>query len=155
MAVKLKVNGVEHDLDAPGETSLLEAVRNDLGLTGTKYGCGEGMCGACTVLVDGEAVRSCITPIADVAGANIETIESCEVDCCLSAVQQAFVDHGAMQCGYCVPGMVMNATALIRKNPKASDQEIIDHMQGNVCRCCGYLNMFQAIKAAFAAEAAK
>jgi aerobic-type carbon monoxide dehydrogenase small subunit (CoxS/CutS family) len=146
--VKLKVNGVVHSVEAPLETSLLETLRNDLGLTGTKYGCGEGMCGACTVILDGETVRSCITPLSAVGERAVETIEGCEIDCCLSAVQQAFVDHGAMQCGYCVPGMVMSATALLRKNPKATDKEIIEHMDGNVCRCCGYPQMLKAIKSA-------
>jgi aerobic-type carbon monoxide dehydrogenase small subunit (CoxS/CutS family) len=146
--VRIKVNGQTHEVDAPGETSLLEIVRNDLGLTGTKYGCGEGQCGACTVLLDGVAVRSCITPLEAVGDAAVETIESCEVECCLSAVQQAFLDHGSMQCGYCVPGMVMAATALQQSNPKATEREIVEHMQGNVCRCCGYPAMLKAIKAA-------
>ncbi len=148
---KLKVNGAVRETDAPAETSLLEVLRNDLGLTGTKYGCGEGMCGACTVLVDGVAVRSCIFPLSLVGESAVETIEGCEIDCCLSAMQQAFVDQGAMQCGYCVPGMVMSATALLRTNPDASEKEIIEHMDGNVCRCCGYPQMLKAIKSALRA----
>ena len=147
----LIVNGAAREVDAPADTSLLEVLRNDLGLSGTKYGCGEGMCGACTVLLNGAAVRSCITPLGAVGDAKVETIESQEVDCCLSAVQQAFLDHGAMQCGYCVPGMVMNATGLLRTNPDASEAEIVAAMDGNVCRCCGYPQMLSAIKSAAAA----
>ena len=147
---KLSVNGVPRETDAPAETSLLEVLRNDLELTGTKYGCGEGMCGACTVLLDGVAVRSCITPLSAVGERAVETIEGCEVDCCLSVVQQAFMDQGAMQCGYCVPGMVMSATSLLRANPDANEKEIVEHMDGNVCRCCGYPQMLKAIKSAAA-----
>ncbi len=148
---KLRVNGAVRETDAPEGTSLLEVLRNDLDLTGTKYGGGEGMCGACTVLLDGVAVRSCITPISAVGDGAVETIEGCEIDNHLSVVQQAFADQGAMQCGYCVPGMVMSATALLRKNPKATDKEIIEHMDGNVCRCCGYPQMLKAIKSALGA----
>ncbi len=150
-AVQIKVNGAQRPVDAPGDTSLLEVLRNDLGLTGTKYGCGEGMCGACTVLLDGVAVRSCITPLSAVGDGAVETIEGCEIDCCLSAVQQALVDQGAMQCGYCIPGMVMSATGLLRANPDASEAEIVEGMDGNVCRCCGYPQMLKAIKSAAAA----
>jgi aerobic-type carbon monoxide dehydrogenase small subunit (CoxS/CutS family) len=144
----ITVNGVAHTIDAPGETSLLEVLRNELGLTGTKYGCGEGMCGACTVLLDGQAVHSCITPLSNVGTAKVETIEGCEIECCPDAVQQAFLDEGAMQCGYCVPGMVMAAHALLRANKNPTDQQIIEHMDGNVCRCCGYPRMVAAIKRA-------
>jgi aerobic-type carbon monoxide dehydrogenase small subunit (CoxS/CutS family) len=148
--VKLTVNGVAREVDAPGDTSLLEVLRNDLQLTGTKYGCGEGMCGACTVLVGGEAVRSCITPIESVGEKKVETIEGCEIECCPDFVQQAFLDEGAMQCGYCVPGMVMSAHALLRTKKNPTDAEIIEHMSGNVCRCCGYPKMLAAIKRAAA-----
>lgn len=145
---KFAVNGASHTVSAPADTSLLEVLRNDLGLTGTKYGCGEGMCGACTVLVNGEPTRSCLTPLSSIEGASVETIEGQERDGKLSPMQSAFLEHGAMQCGYCVPGMVMSATALLRKNPKATDEEIVDHMDGNVCRCCGYPQMLNAVRAA-------
>jgi|SRR5690349_24984634 len=145
---KLTVNGVSHDVDAPADTSLLEVLRNDLGLTGTKYGCGEGMCGACTVLVGGEAVRSCITSIERVGDKKVETIEGCEIECCPDPVQQAFLDEGAMQCGYCIAGMIMSAHGLLRKNPKPTEAQIIEHKDGNVCRCCGYPKMIAAIKRA-------
>jgi aerobic-type carbon monoxide dehydrogenase small subunit (CoxS/CutS family) len=147
-AVQFKVNDAHQSVGAPGDTSLLEVLRNDLGLTGTKYGCGEGQCGACTVLVDGEAVRSCLTPLSAVEGSSVETIEGQERDGNLSPVQVAFLEHGAMQCGYCIPGMVMSATALLRKNPKATDEQIVEHMDGNVCRCCGYPQMLKAVRAA-------
>lgn len=145
--IPLNVNGALHEVSAPPETSLLEVLRNDLGLTGTKYGCGEGMCGACTVLLDGEAVRSCITPLSAVEGLSVETIEGLSRDGKLNPVQEAFLEHGAMQCGYCIPGMVMSATALLRKNPTATDAQIVEHMDGNVCRCCGYPQMLKAVKA--------
>jgi aerobic-type carbon monoxide dehydrogenase small subunit (CoxS/CutS family) len=148
LAVQFKVNGVHQSVDAPSETSLLEVLRNDLGLTGTKYGCGEGQCGACTVLVDGEPARSCLTPLSAVEGSNVETIEGQERDGKLCPVQEAFLENGAMQCGYCIPGMVMSATALLRKNPKATDEQIVEHMDGNVCRCCGYPQMLKAVRAA-------
>ncbi len=152
--VTLNVNGANHETGAPGETSLLEVLRNDLGLTGTKYGCGEGMCGACTVLLDGVAVRSCITKLEDVGKSKVETIEGCEIECCPDFVQQAFLDEGAMQCGYCVPGMVMSVHGLLRSKRNPTDAEIIAHMDGNVCRCCGYPTMMAAIKRAIAAQEA-
>ena len=145
---KLTVNGMSYEVGAPGDASLLDVLRNDLGLTGAKYGCGEGMCGACTVLVDGAAVRSCITPLAEVGEKSVETIEGMEVECCLHPVQQAFLDHGAMQCGYCVPGMIMNAIGLLRKNAHPTDAEIVEGMDGNACRCGGYPKMLEAIKSA-------
>lgn len=150
--MRINVNGADHTVEASGDTSLLEALRNDLGLTGTKYGCGEGMCGACTVLLDGVAVRSCITTLDSVGGAKVETIEGCEVECCPDFVQQAFIDEGAMQCGYCVPGMVMSVHGLLRSNKKPTEAQIIEHMDGNVCRCCGYPRMLAAIKRAIASQ---
>lgn len=149
-SVQITVNGEARTVDAPDETSLLEVLRNDLGLTGTKYGCGEGMCGACTVLVDGVSVRSCITSIGDVKGQKVETVEGLEIECCPDPVQQAFIDEGAMQCGYCVAGMIMSAHGLLRANPNPTDAQIIEHMDGNVCRCCGYPKMLAAIKRAAA-----
>ena len=149
-AAEIIVNGQKHTVDAPPETSLLEVLRNDLALTGTKYGCGEGMCGACTVLVGGQAVRSCITPLSAVNGQKVETVEGLEIECCPDAIQQAFIDEGAMQCGYCVPGMIMSAHALLRETPDPTDAQIIEHMDGNVCRCGGYPRMLAAIKRAAA-----
>ena len=149
-AAEIIVNGQKHTVDAPPETSLLEVLRNDLALTGTKYGCGEGMCGACTVLVGGQAVRSCITPLSAVNGQKVETVEGLEIECCPDAIQQAFIDEGAMQCGYCVPGMIMSAHALLRETPDPTDAQIIEHMDGNVCRCGGYPRMLAAVKRAAA-----
>jgi aerobic-type carbon monoxide dehydrogenase small subunit (CoxS/CutS family) len=145
----LKVNGKEHEVRAEPDTSLLEVLRNDLGLTGTKYGCGEAQCGACTVLLDGYAIRSCITPVSSVEGKPIRTIEGmAKSETELHPLQQAFLDEGAMQCGYCVPGMIMNAAGLLERDPNATDTEILEHMQGNVCRCCGYPRMLAAVKRA-------
>ena len=145
---RIKVNGKSREVTAPRETPLLEVLRDDLGLTGAKYGCGEAMCGACTVLVGGEAVRSCVTTLEDVGDAEVETIESCAKGGTLDALQQAFLDHGAMQCAYCVSGMIMSAHALLRKNPDPSEEEIVAHMEGNVCRCGGHPRMMAAIKGA-------
>jgi aerobic-type carbon monoxide dehydrogenase small subunit (CoxS/CutS family) len=144
--VRLSVNGVPREVDAPLDTSLLEVLRNDLGLTGAKYGCGEGQCGACTVMVGGVAVRSCVTPLSAVGSEEVETIEGLAKGGEMHAVQKAFIEHGAMQCGYCVPGMVVSAAALLRENPDATEAEIVAHMDGNVCRCCGYPEMLAAIK---------
>ena|SRR5579862_1346396 len=146
MDVTLDVNGVKRQVSADPETSLLEVLRNDLGLTGTKYGCGESQCGACTVLLGGKPVHSCVTSLEDAAGKPILTIESLEKNGQLHPLQQAFLDEGAMQCGYCVPGMIMAAYGLLRSNPKPTDAEILDHMQGNICRCGGYPRMLSAIQ---------
>lgn len=146
--IELVVNGQPHDVDAPETTSLLEVLRNDLGLKGAKYGCGEGQCGACTVLLDGVPTRSCITQLSQVGKKRIVTIEGLEKDGKLHPLQQAFVDEGAMQCGYCVPGMIMSAVGLLSRTPKPTEAQIVEHMQGNVCRCCGYLRIMAAIKAA-------
>jgi aerobic-type carbon monoxide dehydrogenase small subunit (CoxS/CutS family) len=147
--VQIRVNGEPHRVEADPTTSLLEVLRNDLGLTGAKYGCGEGQCGACTVIVGGIAVRSCVTPLSAVGGEEVETVEGLGGQ---HPVQRAFVEHGAMQCGYCVPGMVMSAVALLRDNPDATEAEIIAHMDGNVCRCCGYPQMVAAIKSVVRGE---
>src|ERR1700675_3573991 len=132
---QLHVNGKDVRIDADGERSLLNVLRDDLDLTGAKYGCGEGQCGACTVLLDGEAVRSCITPVSQAAGKRITTIEGLERDGRLHPLQEAFLETGAMQCGYCTPGMIMSGVSLLSKNAHPSDPEIIHAMQGNVCRC--------------------
>ncbi len=146
MKVTLNVNGEKHDVEAEPETSLLEVLRNDLGLTGTKYGCGESQCGACTVLVDGESMHSCVFPLEDAVGKPIFTIESLAKAGKLDPLQQAFIDEGAMQCGYCVSGMIMAARALLNKNPHPTHDEIIGRMNGNICRCGAYPRMVAAIK---------
>jgi aerobic-type carbon monoxide dehydrogenase small subunit (CoxS/CutS family) len=144
----LDVNGKRYEVFAPPETSLLEVLRDELALTGTKYGCGESQCGACTVHLDGEAVHSCVVPLSDAAGKKVTTIEGISPGGKLHPVQQAFLDHEAMQCGYCVPGMIMKAAAVLKEHPKASDEEIVGQMNGNVCRCGGYPRMLAAIRQA-------
>jgi len=148
MGITLDVNGVKRQVAADPETSLLEVLRDDLGLTGTKYGCGESQCGACTVLLDGDSVHSCIVPASEAEGKPILTIESLEKDARLHPLQQAFLDEGAMQCGYCVPGMIMAAYGLLLRNPHPTEAQIIGHMNGNLCRCGGYPRMVRAIKRA-------
>jgi aerobic-type carbon monoxide dehydrogenase small subunit (CoxS/CutS family) len=141
----LNVNGARLPVEAPEGQSLLFVLRNHLHLTGTKYGCGEGQCGACTVLLNGRAVRSCLTSASAAAGAEIVTIEGLEQHGKLSPVQQAFVDEGALQCGYCTPGMILSATSLLRSKPHPSDDEIVMAMNGNVCRCGTYPRILAAI----------
>ncbi len=148
MDIDLVVNGVSRPVSADPETSLLEILREDLGLTGTKYGCGESMCGACTVILDGDSVHSCVTTLGDAKGKAVTTIEGLQKDSKLDPLQQAFIDEGAMQCGYCVPGMIMAARALLNKNPHPSDAEIVARMNGNICRCGGYPRMVAAIRRA-------
>jgi aerobic-type carbon monoxide dehydrogenase small subunit (CoxS/CutS family) len=123
-------------------------LRNRLDLTGTKYGCGEGQCGACTVLLDGRATRSCMTPVSAAARAKIITIEGLEREGKLTRVQQAFLDEGAFQCGYCTSGMILSATALLREKPDPTDEQIINAMNGNVCRCGAYPRILDAVKRA-------
>ncbi len=139
------LNGKETTVSVDPGRTLLEVLREDLGLTGTKYGCGEGACGACTVLIDGAPARSCITPVRDVAGKSVLTIEGLAKDGALHPVQEAFLAEGAIQCGYCTPGMVLAAIAMLRKNPHPSDAEIAEGMNGNLCRCCGYPRIAKAI----------
>lgn len=130
------------------ERPLLEVLREDLGLTGAKYGCGEGQCRACTVLLDGKAVVSCMLPVRAAAGKTIVTIEGLAAGERLHPVQQAFLEEGAMQCGYCVPGMILTATALLEKNPRPSEAEIVDGMNGNLCRCNGYARVVAGVRRA-------
>lgn len=146
--ILLKVNGADLHANVGDGESLLSVLRNRLQLTGTKYGCGEGQCGACTVLIDGKARRSCQTEAASVTGARITTIEGLERNGNLSAVQQAFLDEEALQCGYCTSGMIMSATALLRDHVHPSDQQIIEYMNGNICRCGSYPRIMAAIKRA-------
>ena len=147
-AVQLTVNGRTYTVDADPQTSLLTALREHLDLTGTKYGCGEGQCGACTVLIDGKAQRSCVTRAATVAQKQITTIEGMTKGEELHPVQQAFLDEGALQCGYCTPGMIMSAVALLKQNPYPTGDEIVDYMDGNICRCGTYSQIIRAIQRA-------
>src|SRR5579862_5854491 len=144
----LNVNGARLKVTAPEDETLLSVLRNRLNLTGTKYGCGEGQCGACTVLMDGAATRSCSIPAAAAAGAKITTIEGLEVNGRLSEVQQAFLDEGAFQCGYCTAGMIMGATALLREIKVPNNEQILGSMNGNVRRCGTYPRILEAIKRA-------
>lgn len=147
-AMRLNVNGQEREIQTDEDRPLLDVLREDLHLTGTKYGCGEGECGACTVLVEGKATRACITTIAEVAGQKVLTIEGLAGDSPLHAIQQAFIEEHAMQCGYCVPGQIMRAAGLLNEKPKPSRQEIIEAMTGNLCRCCNYPNILAAVESA-------
>jgi aerobic-type carbon monoxide dehydrogenase small subunit (CoxS/CutS family) len=147
---ELTVNGSKLAVDAEDGQMLLGVLRDDLGLTGTKYGCGEGQCGACTVLIDGKAVKSCVTPLSRAAGRRITTIEGLASNGRLHPVQQAFLDADALQCGYCTPGMIMAATALLSRNPRPSEEEISRAMEGNICRCGTYPRIVRAV-----AQAAK
>ena len=146
----LNVNGKPYKVNAPEEESLLSVLRNHLNLTGTKYGCGEGQCGACTVLMDGAATRSCSIPAAAASGTKITTIEGLEQNGKLTPVQQAFLDEGAFQCGYCTSGMIMSATALLHDNHTPKEEEILGAMNGNICRCGTYPRILAAIKRASA-----
>jgi len=150
MAAELQftLNGKPVSLAAEGQRSLLDVLREDLHLTGTKYGCGEGACRACTVLLDGKPVPSCVTTMDEVSGHKIETIESLDGTGKLHPVQEAFLDEEAMQCGYCVPGMIMRTVALLRSNPSPNRNEIVEAMNGNLCRCCGYMNLINAVERA-------
>jgi aerobic-type carbon monoxide dehydrogenase small subunit (CoxS/CutS family) len=152
MPITLLVNGASHRLDVPDDEPLLSVLRDRLDLTGTKYGCGEGQCGACTVLLDGKPIRSCRTPVSLAAGKIITTIEGLERDGRLHPVQQAFLDAEAFQCGYCTPGMIMGAVALLNNNPHLSEQEIARGMQGHICRCGTYQRIVAAVQQAAAAN---
>jgi aerobic-type carbon monoxide dehydrogenase small subunit (CoxS/CutS family) len=145
---KLRINGSDIEVDALEERSLLDVLREDLGLTGAKYGCGEGRCGACTVLVDGAPVRSCTTALRAVGSSEITTIEGLERDGKLHPLQEAFLDTDAMQCGYCTCGMIMSGVALLRKNPNPTREEIVEHMNGNICRCGTYPRILAAVSGA-------
>ena len=144
----LTVNGKKLPVNADSQTSLLTVLRDYLNLTGTKYGCGEAQCGACTVLIDGQSTRSCTTPVGKVAGKQITTIEGLAKDGQLHPLQQAFIEADALQCGYCTSGMIMSGVALLKKNPKPSRDEIVKHMDRNVCRCGTYLRIVKAIEIA-------
>jgi nicotinate dehydrogenase subunit A len=146
--IRLAVNGKLHTVEADPQTSLLSVLREQLDLTGTKYGCGEGQCGACTVLIDGKAQRSCVTKVGTVSLKQITTIEGLASGEQLHPVQEAFLDAGAMQCGYCTSGMIMSAVALLKRNPAPKESEIIAFMDGNICRCGTYPRIISAIQKA-------
>lgn len=146
--IEIVVNGAHHSVDADPDRTLLTVLRDELDLTGTKYGCGEGQCGACTVMIDGLAARSCQTRAAAVGGRRITTIEGLEQHGRLHPLQEAFLETGGMQCGYCTPGMIVSGVALLGKNPRPSDAEIVQAMQGNVCRCGAYPRIVAAVRLA-------
>jgi len=143
--IRFKLNNKETELVTDPNEILLWVLRNRFGLTGTKYGCGIGFCGACTVLIDNEAVRSCMLPVSEVAGKSVVTIEGLAEDGKLHPVQQAFVDHDALQCGYCTPGMILTAVALLKKNNAPTRQEIIDGLEDNLCRCGAHTRIIDAV----------
>jgi aerobic-type carbon monoxide dehydrogenase small subunit (CoxS/CutS family) len=147
-SIRFRLNGKPVSLDTEPDRSLLWVLRTDLELTGTKYGCGEGICGSCTVAVNGAAVRSCHTSIADVEGKDVITIEGLETDGRLHPLQQAFADRGALQCGYCTPGMIMNAYALLQQNKRPSREQIATEMEENLCRCGAHPRIIDAIEEA-------
>lgn len=144
--IRFTLNGKPVEMDSGERRSLLWALRNDLDLTGTKYGCGEGLCGACTVLIDGVAERSCLLDIADVANRKVTTVEGLANGDELHPLQQAFVEHDALQCGYCTPGMIMTAAGLLAEKPAASEAEIIAGLDNNLCRCGAHKRILQAVR---------
>ena len=148
VTLKLKINGSVRTVETDGERSLLDVLREDLQLTGTKYGCGEGQCRACTVLIDGRPVTACRLLASNVGSKEIVTIEGLAQGDVLHPVQEAFLQEGAMQCGYCVPGMVLTATGLLATHPNPTEDQITEWMNGNLCRCCGYPKIVAAIRRA-------
>jgi carbon-monoxide dehydrogenase small subunit len=146
--ITVEVNGVQYEREVEARRLLIHFIRDDLSLTGSHIGCDTGNCGACSVLIDGVLVKSCMMLAVQADGAKIETVEGLASDGELNGLQQAFSDHHALQCGYCTPGMLMSATALLRANPSPSEEEIRRGIQGNICRCTGYVNIVEAIKAA-------
>ncbi len=153
--LSINVNGRDEDLAIKANTTLLEVLRDHLGLTGTKEGCSEGVCGACTVLVDGKPVRSCLTLALEVHGHSITTIEGVCQEGTLDPIQEAFVSHGAVQCGFCTPGMIMASKALLSNNPDPSEDDIKYALAGHFCRCTGYAKILDAVKAAGAVDTKK
>lgn len=145
MLIECKVNGESRRLDVFPMSRLLDVLREQLQLTGTKEGCGEGECGACTVVIDGRIVNSCLVPVAQVNGAEITTIEGVAHNDELHAVQQAFIQHGGAQCGICTPGMVLAAIDLLKRNPQPTEDDIRNGLAGNLCRCTGYMKIFESV----------
>ncbi len=153
--IELVVNGTRRTVASEGEASLLSVLRDEMGLTGAKYGCGEGQCGACTVLIDGAPRRSCITKVWSVAGKAITTIEGIEHEGALHPLQEAFLAEDALQCGYCTSGMIVSGVALLKTNANPSAAEIVEFMQGNICRCGTYPRIVAAIRRAAGAGGAR
>jgi aerobic-type carbon monoxide dehydrogenase small subunit (CoxS/CutS family) len=147
-AISVDVNGEQIELEVPARRLLVHLIRDDLGLTGTHVGCDTGNCGACTVHLDGEPVKSCMLLAVQADGARITTVEGLAADGELTALQKAFNEHHALQCGYCTPGMLMSATALLERNPRPSEEEVRYALQGNICRCTGYVNIVEAVVSA-------
>ncbi|MGN6371287.1 MAG: (2Fe-2S)-binding protein [Phycisphaerae bacterium] len=152
MDIRFTVNGKPAAVETEGERPLLEVLREELGLQGTRFGCGEGDCGACSVLVGGKRVFSCQTDVGDVAGKDVTTIEGLAEGGKLHRVQEAFLAEGAYQCGYCVSGMIVAAVGLLNEKPKPTEEEIRAGMQGNLCRCCGYVKIVKAVQRAAGAN---
>ena len=148
MQIQLTVNEKQHTVELKGNETLLEVLRDNLTMTGTKTSCQESECGACTVIIGGKAVLACITLAANLDGANVRTIESLAKGDVLHPVQKAFIEHGSVQCGFCIPGMIMSSTALLEKNPSPSRKEIEYALDGNICRCASYHKIAQAVTAA-------
>ena len=146
--ITFKVNGAERTVATDPERPLLDVLREDLGLTGTKYGCGEGRCGTCTVLIDGAPARTCTLPVRRAAGKSVTTIEGVAAGGALHPVQEAFIAEGGIQCGFCTPAMVLATIALLARNPNPSDAEIIAGLDGNICRCCNYVKIVNAVRRA-------
>jgi aerobic-type carbon monoxide dehydrogenase small subunit (CoxS/CutS family) len=147
-AITVTINGTEYEREVEARKLLIHFIRDDLDLTGSHIGCDTGNCGACSVIVNGTLVKSCMMLAVQADGATIETVEGLAEGDELTPLQQSFSDYHALQCGYCTPGMLMSATALLRENPSPSDDEIKKALQGNICRCTGYWNIFEAVKAA-------
>jgi aerobic-type carbon monoxide dehydrogenase small subunit (CoxS/CutS family) len=145
---RFTVNGQERTVDSPAERPLLEVIREDLNLTGTKYGCGEGQCRACSIILDGRPIVSCITPVKAAAGKKITTIEGLANGGDLHRVQRAFMDEGAMQCGYCTPGMIVRTVALLEAHPKPTEEQVLEALNGSLCRCCSYPRIVAAVRRA-------
>jgi len=150
--IKLVVNGKEANVSTAGDRSLLDVLREDLHLTGTKYGCGEGACGACSVILENKRVFSCSTPVREVAGKSITTIEGLASGDSLHPVQQAFLEEQSFQCGYCTVGMIMCAAVLLKETPNPNEEQIVKGMNGNICRCCTYPRIVSAVKRAAQAK---
>ena len=149
MIVDFTINGESRTVDVFPMARLLDVLREQLHLTGTKEGCGEGECGACTVILDGQIVNSCLVPVAQVNGSDIKTIEGVAHQDQLHTVQQAFIDHGGAQCGICTPGMVLAAVDLLNRNPEPSEADIRNGLAGNLCRCTGYMKIFESVVRAY------
>ena len=148
MRIQLTVNGAKRSFDVEPNTLLLNLLRDEMSLTGTKYGCGIGECGACTVLIDGEAVLACMILAVDADGRRVDTIEGLADGSDPNPIQQAYLDEGAVQCGYCTPGFIMSTKALLDENPAPTEAEIREYLNGNLCRCTGYVNIVKAVQRA-------